>query len=176
MDCLSSGSRPGNGGDLDSCQERGNIIMAPSPKSRDRGISVLEILIALAVLAVIFSFASASFSHAANSKELMVAAEEVQFSVQGARSMARELETDVVMHLNSGGLHAPDSITFSFPSRKKSLKSDGLLQEFVFPSDIRLASNNANIHFDHRGLVETPVELVLISTLSESLKENLLIQ
>jgi Tfp pilus assembly protein FimT len=147
-----------------------------SARTRSRGISVLEILIALAVLTIIFSFASTSFSHATDRAELMATVEGVDFSIQGARSTARELETDVIMHLEMDHDAKQHSISFSLPNRNAELGPSTLLQEFQLPPDIRIVADESSIHFDNRGLVETPVKLLLVSNADENVNERLLIQ
>jgi Tfp pilus assembly protein FimT len=143
---------------------------------QSRGISVLEILIALGVLGVIFSFASTSFSHASTRAELQATVEEVKFSIQGARSTARELETDVVMHLQASQHETQNSISFALPNRNAELGSSNLLQDYLIPADVRLVTYESDVHFDSRGLVAAPVELKLVSSVDESLSESILIE
>jgi Tfp pilus assembly protein FimT len=143
---------------------------------RSSGISVLEILIALAVVAVIISFVATSFGTITNKAELQATVEGVNFSIQSARNTARELETDVIMHLKTGQTEEHDSISFSLPGRNAELGPSGLLPEFQLPADIRLVADEASIHFDYRGLVETPVRLLLVSNADENVNERLLIQ
>jgi Tfp pilus assembly protein FimT len=145
-------------------------------RTQCRGITVLEILIALGVLGVIFSFASTSFSHASNRATLQAAVEEVKFSIQGARSTARELETDVVMHLQTDPHEMHNSISFSSPNRNAELGSSPLPQEYVLPADVRLVTYESTVQFDSRGLVPAPVELKLVSGVDESMSESILVQ
>ncbi len=143
---------------------------------RSNGISVLEILVALAVLAVIISFVSTSFGTISNKAELYATVEGVNFSIQSARNTARELETDVIMHLETGRHEKQDSISFSLPGRNAELGPSELLPEFQLPADIRLVADEASIHIDSRGLVETPVRLLLVSNADENVNERVLIQ
>jgi Tfp pilus assembly protein FimT len=147
-----------------------------STRNRSHGISVLEILIALGVLAVIISFVSTSFGTITDKAELKATVEEVNFSIQSARNTARKLETDVIMHLKTGQPEEHDSISFSLPSRNADLGPSGLLPEFQLPADIHLVADEASIHFDSRGLVETPVRLLLVSNADENVNERLLVQ
>lgn len=144
--------------------------------ARDNGISIVEILVALAVVAVIASFASTSFSNSSNRAELQATLEGVSFSIQSARSTARTLETEVVMHLETDPHSAQHSITFSFPHRNAELGSSNLPQEFQFPTDILLVADESSIRFDSRGLVAVPVQLQLVSKTDERLSESVLIQ
>ena len=150
--------------------------MFQSTRTRSSGISVLEVLVALGVLVVIVSFASPSLSSITARAELQSAVENAEFSIQMARSTARELETDVVMHLKTGRHEKQHSISFSFPNRKAELNTANLLQEIQFPPDIRLVTDESSVHFDSRGLVEVPVQVLLVSNLDEDFSERLLIQ
>jgi Tfp pilus assembly protein FimT len=151
-----------------------NVIQ--SANTRSHGISVVEILIALAVLTVIVAFASSSFSNATDRAELQATVEGVNFSVQSARSTARRLETEVILHLNADPNATHHSISFSVPGKNAELSSSSMLQEFQFPSDIRLESDEPTIQFDSRGMVDTPVRLLLVSTADENVSERLLIE
>jgi len=143
---------------------------------RARGISIVEILIAVAVLAVIVSFASTSFSNASHKAELQAAVEGVNFSIQSARSTARVLETDVLMHLEANPDAGLQSITFSFPNRNTELGTNALPQEFQFPADIFLVADESSVHFDSRGIVATPMQLRLVSRTDERINESVLVQ
>lgn len=152
------------------------ITVFQSAKTKSRGISVVEILIALGVLAVIVSFASTSFSTANNKAELQAAVDGVNFSIQGARSTARVLETAVIMHLETNPDARQQSISFSFPDRNAELGSNALPQEFQFPADVFLMADESSVHFDSRGMVAAPIQLRLISKTDERISESVLIQ
>ena len=143
---------------------------------RSNGISVVEVLIALGVVAVIISFVATSFGTITNKAELHATVEDVNFSIQSARNTARELETDVIMHLKTGQHEEHDSISFSLPGRNAELGPSELLPEFQLPADIHLVADESSIHFDYRGLVEAPVRLLLVSNADENVNERLLIQ
>jgi len=100
----------------------------------------------------------------------------MNLSIRSARSTARALETEVVMHLETDRHAAQHSISFSFPRRNPELGSSTLPQEFQFPTDILLVADESSIHFDNRGLVAAPVQLQLISKTDERLNESMLIQ
>lgn len=150
--------------------------MFQSTRARARGISVVEILMMLGVLAVIAAFASTSFGNATNRAELQAAAEGMNFSIQGARSTARELETEVIMHLETNRPDKQNSVSFSFPNRNAELGSSALPQEFLFPENVLLVTAETSIRFDSRGLVATPVQLRLVSKIDERVNQSMLIQ
>lgn len=150
--------------------------MNSSITTKIRGITAVEILIVLGMMAVIMTFFANSFTRATNKADLLVAVEGVNFSVRSARNMARELETEVFMHLNTAKKDENHSIKFSYPNRNESLSSANLLQEFVLPADIKLVTDESVISFDARGLVEKPTSLLLISQSEESMQESVLVQ
>jgi len=141
-----------------------------------RGITAVEILIVLGMMAVIMTFFANTFTRTTNRADLLLAVESVTFMAQSARNMARELETDVLMHVNTGVDGSNSSIDFSYPERSESLNSENLLQEFVLPSDIRLLTDESVIHFDARGLVVNPTSLLLISQSEGSMQESVIVR
>ena len=145
-------------------------------RTRLRGISVVEVLLALAVVAVVLSFASNSFGKAAHKKEVLVAAEGVDFSVRTARSIARDLETSVLMHFNTGPGEKLHSISFSLPDRVAFTTTENMLQDFVLPEDIHLAVSQTSIRFDGRGLLEAPINIAVVSTRDAAATESLFFQ
>lgn len=156
--------------------QKGIDQLSSSSTSKIRGITLVEVLIVLGMMAVILTFFANSFTRATNKADLLVAAEGVNFSVQSARNMARQLETEVIMHLNTATSGENHSIDFSYPDRNEALNSGNLLQEFVLPADIHLMTDESAIHFDARGLVEKPTDLLLISQTEESMQEIVLVR
>jgi len=150
--------------------------MICSVTSKMRGITAVEILIVLGMMAVIMTFFANSFTRTTNRADLLLAVESVTFLAQSARNTARELETDVLMNVNTGVDGASSSIDFSYPNRSESLGSGNLLQEFVLPADIRLLTDESVIHFDARGLVVNPTSLLLISQMEESVQESVIVR
>jgi len=150
--------------------------MISSVTSKMRGITAVEILIVLGMVAVIMTFFANSFTRTTNRADLLLAVESVTFMAQSARNTARELETDVLMNVNTGVDGANSSIDFSYPNRSESLSNGNLPQEFVLPADIRLLSDESVIHFDARGLVVNPTSLLLISQAEESVQESVIVR
>ena len=144
-------------------------------RTRSRGISMVEILIALGILVVFLSFASTSISHVSSKAELRSAVENMEFSIRMARTTARQLDTGVVMHLNLDPVEKRNSVTFSFPTDELSPASNSLLQEFQFPPTIRLVSDVTSVNFDQRGMVPLPVKVMLVSNQNEDLNQLVVI-
>ena len=145
-------------------------------KAQSRGIGVLDILIGLGVLLVVLAFASPSLSQATAKAELKAAVENMDLSVRMARSTARQLETDVIMHLETNPLDKPCSVSFSIPQENATTGSNSVLQDYQFPPGVRLESNVPSVRFDKRGMVETTTLLMLVSNQNEDLSERLVIE
>lgn len=150
--------------------------MTSSITSKIRGITAVEILIVLGMIAVVTTFFANSFTRATNKADLWVAVEGVNLSVESARSMARQLETEVLMHLNTETEGESHTIAFSFPDRNEALDSGNLLQEFVLPPDIKLMADDSVISFDARGLVEKPISLLFVSQSEASTQQSILVR
>jgi len=150
--------------------------MFPTPRARSRGISIIEIMLVLGVVGVILSFASASISSAAAKAELRAAVENMELSVRMARNTARQLESDVIMHLNAGPGEERNSVTFTFPKSTSNQGAKSLLQDFQFPENIKLVSEQRTVHFDNRGIVEVSTPVLLVSVEDDDINQGLVIE
>ena len=150
--------------------------MFRSSTARSRGISVLEILIALGLLVVIISFASPSLSNVTAKAELQAAIKNTEFSIRAARQTARILETDVVMKLHTDRKLKQHYISYTFPQRNPQQESANAIQDFQYPPGIRVVSEQDVLHFDSRGVLDRPVKLMLVSVVDDDINERLLIE
>ena len=137
---------------------------------RSRGITLVEILIVLGILVVILSFAMPSVSGAATRAEMQAAVENVEWSLQSARNLARMTETAVSVNIPQARPDRPQTITYSSsdPGIRAQLAK---LQVYTLPAGIVLVSDRDLIEFDDRGLVESPGRLLLASNVDEAVKE-----
>ena len=139
--------------------------------ARQRGITLVEILIVVAVLAVLASFAAPSFGKASAQAELKAALENVQYSVDTARNIARMNGTSVSLDLGKAPGSEAFQLGFSSPNPNKSnLLKD--LQTYRLPEDIRLESEFGSYVFDDRGLVAKPGTITIVSTAYDSLRSS----
>ena len=150
-------------------------MMCVAARTRCRGISLIEILLTLGVLAVLFSLASPALSNATARSELRAAVENMEFSVRMARNTARQLETEVIMHFNAGAHEERHSLTFSFPAGNQPAGSAALLQNFTFSPEIRLAPDAPSVHFDSRGMVDSSIQIMLVSSHDDAINQRLVI-
>jgi len=136
-----------------------------NPFYRSRGVTLVEILLVVAVLVILLSFAMPSVGHATARAELKAAAENVQYSIDAARNLARMTESSVAVNIEpaagaeSGPGGEPQRITFSKPE----------IQNYLLPADIRLVADHDRYVFDSRGLVLEPGRVLLLSATDESI-------
>ena len=150
--------------------------MLQSTKVRSRGISVLELLIGLGVLTVILSVSAPTLNKTTARADMQSALKNLELSIQLARSAARQLETDVVLHLETDPRARHHTITFSVPKREPKLNSVALFEDYVFPADIRLDAESNTVRFNYQGEIESPIKLRLVSNLDDNLTQRLLIR
>ena len=140
-----------------------------------RGITLVEILIVVAVLAVLASFAAPTFGKASAQAELKAALENVQYSVDTARNIARMNGTSVSLDLEYEEGAEVFQLVFSSPNpRKSNLLRD--LQAYRLPENIRLESEFDSYVFDDRGMVANEGTITLVSSVYESLRSSLTVQ
>ena len=149
--------------------------MIQSNKKSSHGISVVEILIGLAMLVVILSFATPTLSNVTAKAKLMNAVENMEFSIRIARNTARRLESDVIMHIHNDRRLEKHSITFSVPGNKSTTSPADMLQTFEFPESIRVVTESQNISFNQHGLVQPAVPLMLVSSQHDEVNHRFLI-
>jgi type II secretory pathway pseudopilin PulG len=150
------------------CGKKGKRLRSIS-KMRYQGITLIEILLILAMLVIIASFAVPSLSRATVRADMRAATENLQYSIQIARNTARMTESKVTMNIGEEEHDGQGQrITISVSERGlKSLGQPGL-QENRLPVDIKLVSDYPSFEFDGRGIVQTPGEIVLVSRTDES--------
>ncbi len=143
-----------------------------TPVPISKGVTLIEILLALGLLIILVSFAMPSVSGAAGKVEMKSTLENVRYSIQAARRTARVTETVVSMNISPSGQESSQTISYSSPG-KTGAGNDLRLQEFKLPSEILLISDHESFLFDERGQVENPGRILLVSTLDESVTSTL---
>ena len=87
-------------------------------KNSDRGITLIEILLILGMLAVIASLAVPSMRSATTGADMRAATENLQYSIRSARNTARMTESKVTMNIEDFGQDGQSQlITFSVGGR-----------------------------------------------------------
>jgi len=142
------------------------------PASHAKGVTLIEILLVIGLLVLLLSFAVPSISGAAVKAEMNAAHENVQYSLQMARKVARTTEAAVVMHISLAEPGEAQTITFTSPSKKGAGKSP-YIQDFLMPAEVVLVSDHNAFVFDERGLVENPGSISLVSTVDEAVTSTI---
>lgn len=140
-------------------------------RARARGITLVEILIVLSVLVVIASFAIPSIGNATARAEITAATENVRYSVEAARKLARSTESRVVLEVMDIADPTGQAIGFA---RVRAGANDPT-QDYRLPDDVRLVAAPEAVVFDRRGLAENPGQWILVSTVDESITETIMV-
>jgi len=151
-------------------------MTSKSAKPRAFGISVIEVLVALAVLAIIGAIALPSPQKVTAKADMEAAVENLQQAIYLARSTAINTKSDIVMHLVPGSPKEPGKISFSFAKPAAGADPGALDNEYLFPPEIRLETATHDVVFNSLGTVESPTRIELISNLDADLNQRLLIQ
>ena len=131
---------------------------------RSKGVTLVEILLVIALLVILLSFAIPSMSGATAKADMMAAVENVEYSIETARNTARMNESGIIVDFKSFAGEQAQVISFS---RKKSGQTAGI-PDFRLPEEIELVTNQENYVFDERGLVATPGMITLVSRVDET--------
>jgi Tfp pilus assembly protein FimT len=140
---------------------------------RSRGITVIEILLVISLVAILLSFALPSVGNAAARADLRAATENLQFSIDAARNTARMSESSIVLEFESLADQSAQRVTFSSPTRSGKRFAAERLQEYLVPESVLLSYAHDRFVFDERGMVELPGEVTLVSREDDSIKTTL---
>lgn len=143
-----------------------------NPFIRSKGVTLIEILMVIGLLVILLSFAVPSVSGTAAKAELKVTLENVEYSIQAARNMARVTESSVSLNLQSAQDGQRQSISFSSSAPGRN---DGLagLPDYQLPAEIVLVSDHESFVFNAKGLVDNPGKIVLASRVDETVRSVL---
>lgn len=141
-----------------------NHFKKPVSLSRARGITLVEILMVIALLVVILSFAIPTMGSAAAKAEMQAAVENVTHSVEAARNAARLGESRVELTFKTYAGEPSQTLSFERSNSKRTAD----IPDYRLPDDIELVSDQASFAFDGRGLVETPGTITLVARSDET--------
>jgi len=149
-----------------------NRYPAGNHRSRARGITLVEILIVLSVLVVLASFAIPSIGNATARAEMTAAAENVRYSIEAARKLARSTESQVILRVTDAPGPGGQGIGFG---RVRAGAAE-TVQDYRLPEEVRLVAATDSFEFDPRGLVDHPGQLILVSTVDDSITESVVVE
>ena len=150
--------------------------MHTNHKSRCKGVTLVEILLVLGVLAIVFSFAVPSIGSANTRMTMRAAAEHVEYSIKVARDTARLTESDVRMNVLTDPDTGQSIITFTLSAKSLKKLSQPELQEYHLENSLTLHSDKQWYEFDSRGVVKNPGQITLVALEDQSLTESFLVE
>lgn len=139
------------------------------PYSRSRGVTLVEILLVVAMLVILLSFAMPSVGTATARAELKAAVENVQYSIDAARNLARMTESSVTVNIGPASQPEAPAGAESSGEPQRIMFSRPEIQDYALPADIRLVADHDSYVFDSRGLVQEPGRVTLLSAADESI-------
>jgi Tfp pilus assembly protein FimT len=142
---------------------RGEIIMIRNITHPAKGLTAIELLITVGIVAVVVVFASPILSSMIWKSELDQAIEITESSVKQARETARFYAVDVMLQLQTDENREQQSITLSIPAMRKDAVLNEVKEEFVLPVGIQIISDERTVHFDSAGEVEWPAHVTIVS-------------
>ena len=139
-----------------------------TPRSRNRGITLIEILIVIGVLTLFLSFAIPSMGTASSRAELRAAVENVSHSLAAARNIARSGESGITVNIPVASEGA-QMISLTAADGKPNRLLDQL-QPYNLSAEIIAISDQDEFVFDQRGLVENPGQILLVARSDDTVK------
>jgi type II secretory pathway pseudopilin PulG len=149
-----------------------NVRMSSNPAVRARGITLVEILLVLSLLVILLAFALPSSGSATARAEMQAAVENLEYSVDTARNVARLAESDIILEIATPSGEAAQRIRFS-RSTLRPRQGGPEIPEYLLPEGIRAVSTQKRFVFDARGLVEQPGRIVLVSRDDDSITSTI---
>ena len=137
-----------------------------------RGITLVEILVVLGLLAILLSIGLPSAGNASSRAELRATAEVVQDAFESARSVARRTESHVAVDLTDAQDSGYRKITFHYEERGKRSPIPEI-QEYRLPNSLLLFSEQTSFRFDSWGRATNPGQVLLIARADDSLQSEL---
>ncbi len=125
-----------------------NVIL---PKS-SKGLSLIEVLVLLAVLAVLLAFADPMLRDNSARSSVKEATVQVALALHNARNSARAGNTPVTVVISTNPSH--NTLLFEYPKDGSSGTVPSLLP-VTLPADISVSSDTTAVTFDPQGTVST---------------------
>lgn len=129
--------------------------------SPEKGLTAIELLIIVSVVAVLVIFTAPLLS--GSKSEFDQAVKITESTVEQARQTARFYKTSVLIRLETDEQKNHQSITLSIPRMKSQSVLNEVTEEFQLPEGIQVISEDQVIHFDEQGEVAIPAQLLFVS-------------
>ncbi|MEJ8567979.1 pilus assembly FimT family protein [Elongatibacter sediminis] len=155
--------------------QSGCTFLRTSPRCRDAGITALEWLLVVSVIAILFSFTPVLLGKLHRAAALDQAVDAVYDTVTRARQTARMYHTEVILHVDDSGPEGAQSIRLEIPAMRSSTVQLEVEQVFTMPSGYIVNSDPNEIRFNAFGTVQSEISAEVVSTQSDSDHKDLLI-
>jgi prepilin-type N-terminal cleavage/methylation domain-containing protein len=132
-----------------------------------RGITLIEVLMVVSVLLIIAWFAIPSVGNLTARAEMTAAVENVRYSIDSARKLARRTESPVVLSVAYIPGHDGQEITL----RRQQDDPSATVQNYRLPDEVAVQAAPETLTFDRRGLAEQSGRLLLVSKVDEHITE-----
>jgi len=139
---------------------------------RCSGVTIVEILLVISVLAIVISFAVPGIDRATARAEVKAATENVQYSIDTARKLARMTEASVTLHADPPDGAGAQHVRLSGRGLGDALAAP----DYQVPDSVRLVADHAAFTFDERGLTDNPGRMVLVSEANEAIFSELTVE
>jgi prepilin-type N-terminal cleavage/methylation domain-containing protein len=149
-----------------------NVRISSHPAVPARGFTLVEILLVVSLLVILLAFALPSSGSATARAEMQAAVENLEYSVDTARNVARLAESGITLEIETPSGAAAQRIHFS-RSAVRPRKGGPEIPEYLLPEGIRAVSTQDRFEFDARGLVEQPGRIVLVSRVDDSITSTI---
>jgi len=140
--------------------------------ARARGITLVEILLALSVLIILVAFALPAAGTASARADLKAALENLDYSVGTARNVARLTESSISITIEPPSGTETQVIRFSQVG-EASGKQLPDIPEYRLPESVQVVSDQERYVFNARGLVESPGRILLVSRADDEITSTL---
>lgn len=145
-----------------------NVQLPSHSAVRARGITLVEILLVISLLVILLAFALPSSGSAIARADMKAALENLEYSVDTARNVARLTEASIVLNIESTDGQPVQRIRFSRPAQRPD-KSGPEIPEYRLPEGIMVVSTQDRYVFDPRGMVVQPGRIVLTSRVDDAI-------
>lgn len=143
-----------NGRQMHRCDRRNMIV-------RGQGLTAVEVLVVLAIIAILLSFTASFVGRLSGQAELTAAEENVLDSLRMARNLSRSAESGLKLSLSRDAGDSGYRISFASPDGKQIGPNRLNAPEVQLPDGVVVLSGSRTFTFDHRGLVEPTGSIVL---------------
>jgi prepilin-type N-terminal cleavage/methylation domain-containing protein len=141
--------------------ESGGIKMIQYGWYRHQGVTVVEVLVVLAIIAILLSFSGSFVGRLAGQAELTVAEESVLNALRNARNLSRSSESSLTLSLSHDTGDLGYRISIKRPEGRQIGPKQTDVPEVYLPNGIVVLSENMTFTFDYRGLVEPTGSIML---------------